>query len=380
MKSLLKFLQYLLPVISILLTVLCVEGLALYLLNYPPSWLKSAPPAPPLLSASRFEIKETLSETPILSDGHRTEEQEPAKLEMNFVFANNDALWMAPPGEVTEGIYRNPITGESWTVHVTTDKEGRRIEPWHEARKHTAKKHIFGIGCSMTWGQGLDDDETLLAQVSKNSPEWITYNASQAAYGPSEIITQLKNTPVLENIEPKDGIGIYFLYDFHFQRMFNTLWEVGTWREHGLVLNEYEKGKFESIGRVADVYPLWTFLSHIVVKDPFLRLIHFDWPQISPSRLDTLFRVVNEMKLLYKEKTRAENPFIVALWSIDENRNLMREALTRAEIPFLDYSETSMSIHIKGPGHIGDGHPTAEVNEKFAIALNRDLKNYLQLK
>ena len=187
---------------SVTLTLAFVEGGAqLYLklkgINHLQKFPKLTAPPP-----SEFERPESLSAFQVvqLADGWSYEN---TVLE-NTVYNNEGELWV-PPRSTAQlvDVIHIPTQKSIRQVEVTTDQRARRIPPWHIDRLRTAKRHIAIFGCSVVWVYGVSDEETLPAQLSKDSPDTISYNISAAGYGPSELLLRAQDGTALLTFTPR---------------------------------------------------------------------------------------------------------------------------------------------------------------------------------
>ena len=66
---------------------------------------------------------------------------------------------------------------------VITDSFTRRTFPGASEITHGVSCHIVAFGCSYTWGEGVNDDQTILAHFSLADRSLATFNLGVSAYG-----------------------------------------------------------------------------------------------------------------------------------------------------------------------------------------------------
>lgn len=361
--------------LSVILTLACVEGGAqLYLKLRGIDHFQKFPrlTAPP---PSEFERPESLSAFPIVQQAEGWS-YENTVLE-NTVYNNEGELWI-PPRSTAQlvDVIHIPTQESIRQVQVTTDQHARRIPPWHIDRLHTAQRHIAVFGCSVVWGYGVSDEETLPAQLSKDSPDTIGYNISAAGYGPSELLLRAQDGDSLADIHPEDGIGVYALLYDHPARFTNSAFMAGTWRHSGLTLNEVSPGRFTSRGPIRLAEPMWFWFAKIWSASALTRLSGTDLPLLTSARLDQMVRVIKALGETYQRKTALTNPFIVAILPSSSDMRPIRAALDRGKVPFIDYSRVNVPARLSGPFSLpGEIHPTPEALALIAQAMKRDLQN-----
>lgn len=98
-------------------------------------------------------------------------------------FAHNQVFWTADPNMDGQAMPHRE-TGGSFTV--STDGQGLRI-PRHEAAKPAGKKRLMALGCSTTFGWGVDDAKSYPARLqtrltAKGYDRWQVINGGQPGY------------------------------------------------------------------------------------------------------------------------------------------------------------------------------------------------------
>lgn len=265
---------------------------------------------------------------------------------------------------------------QSWTSEITIDEHGRRITPWRQDRIGAAKKHIFLFGCSITFGQGVNDDETFPYYLERERKDVVTYNAAIPGTSIMEAIVLAGQRSTFENVQPLDGIGVYAMFNDHFSRFFNSTFKVGDWRYWGMEWRETSPEHFETIGKLYATNPLWLLFSKIWFHSQTAKTFNLDFPIQTPERWDQFFRAVKHLRREYWQKTKPTNPFVVLFLPSGRIPRMALEAASRAEIPFIDYStETRNYFFEDSPYVLPDRHPSARFYENLGKTLARDLNH-----
>lgn len=354
------------------------EGVAALVLRANPGFRIRLPISSVSDFSSQYELKESLSQLPLLRSGPPLLHTISDPAEWRPVVEGDAGVWAPPAKAKYEAQFVSANTGKILrTVEETTDAQRRRVPPWQGARLSTARRHLMVLGCSLTWGEGVKDSEALPAQLSKGSDELVVHNAGYGGYGPAELLVRMKHGTLLNDLGPQEGAAVFYLHEHHFMRFFHSAQVAGTWRAHGLVVEERASG-FEAVGSIQQADPLWVFFSKLWIKDPLATIFHLDLPPITDARLDEFFRAVKEMEKIYRARTRPDNPFVVVLGTFVGASEPWRRALDRAKIFFLDYSKVDMGSRVAGSSTLPDNpHPSPEYYEKVALALKKDLKDAL---
>jgi len=98
-------------------------------------------------------------------------------------FAHNQVYWTADPNMDGQAMPHRE-TGDSFTV--STDANGVRV-PHHTVEKPAGKKRVMALGCSTTFGWGVDDAKSYPARLetrlrAKGYKNWQVINGGQPGY------------------------------------------------------------------------------------------------------------------------------------------------------------------------------------------------------
>ena len=112
----------------------------------------------------------------------------------------------------------------------TTDAYHRRITPVdHPEQRH---KFLLFFGCSMTFGLGVNDDETMPFYVAQYASHYRPYNYGVSGYGPHYMLAQLQRGDLPKEIHEHQGIAIYTFIDHHINRAIGTMRVYNQWEQH----------------------------------------------------------------------------------------------------------------------------------------------------
>lgn len=122
----------------------------------------------------------------------------------------------APPGKDTHIFHRvTKFDADLFDVRYSTNERGWRGLP--KAASDAANDLIL-FGCSMTFGHGLEDEQTWAWQLAKKlGPDWQLENYAASAYSANNMLCLLER----KLIEPPDGNNRYALFlaiDDHLRR------------------------------------------------------------------------------------------------------------------------------------------------------------------
>jgi lysophospholipase L1-like esterase len=98
-------------------------------------------------------------------------------------FAHNQVYWTADPGQEAKAVPHREVNG---SFVVSTDEHGLRV-PRHPVEKASGVKRIMTLGCSTTFGWGVDDAASYPARLEsrlkgKGYDQWEVINGGQPGY------------------------------------------------------------------------------------------------------------------------------------------------------------------------------------------------------
>jgi hypothetical protein len=250
-----------------------------------------------------------------------------------------------------------------YDVTYTVNDQGLRITP--TTQSEIAGSVLF-FGGSFTFGEGVNDDETLPYQLGKLSDgRYYVYNFGVAGYGPHQMLSALEHDIVarivMDDSSPK--IAIYQAIPDHIQRAAGLV----VWDKDGPRYaldsggNASFAGNFDD-GRIPGQ------LANQLNKSLIYKKI-FERPRgVKDGDVALFVGIVKRAKELLQEEYKSE--FHIIFWD-DPRNDIVENALSRLDdlnIPvhliteiLPDYAQDSSRYKIAN-----DGHPKAETHQKVA--------------
>ncbi len=163
-----------------------------------------------------------------------------------------------------------------YDVSCKTDAAGRRLTPC-DCRSEEANLALF-FGCSMTFGLGVEDGETLPARYCAHTPGSVSLNYGLAGYGSQQMWLQICRQGVLKEFGPRKGIIVYTFIDDHVNRLAGTPGIVSEW-PFPLPWLELRDGRVEYRGTFFDRAPLQYLFLHYVDRTHLARFVENRLPR-----------------------------------------------------------------------------------------------------
>lgn len=127
-------------------------------------------------------------------------------------YVKDDVLGTVP----AKGV-RVQAASRSYDVTYTIDSNGLRVAPSVQKDKHAGC--ILFFGCSMTFGEGLQDNETLPYQVGiQSGGQYRTFNFAFEGYGPHQMLAAIEQGRVRRVVDCSPEYAIYVAITDHVRR------------------------------------------------------------------------------------------------------------------------------------------------------------------
>jgi len=152
-------------------------------------------------------------------------------------FKKHDILGYSPPA------LANKIIGKKYydnqVVYDTTYSTDHNAQRCTFPRNPNVNKSVLFFGCSITFGDGINDEQTLPYQVGKLSKEKInTYNFGYSGYGPHQMLSALDHDLVDKVILEEPKYAIYSAIPGHIVRSSGLQSWLVTWHDPNYELDK----------------------------------------------------------------------------------------------------------------------------------------------
>ncbi|HOC74144.1 MAG TPA: hypothetical protein PKL54_15120, partial [Candidatus Hydrogenedentes bacterium] len=194
-----------------------------------------------------------------------------------------------------------------YDVRGRTDAAGRRLTPCTAEKGDDAPVAAF-FGCSMTFGQGVEDDETLPARFCAHAPDWQAVNYGVYGYGPQHMWLQICKNGALREFSGRRGVVVYSFIDHHLERLVGSPSVLSSWTLFSLPWLESENERIVHRGTFRDRSLVQDFYFRYVRRAHLTRFIENRLPSPKPAKerkdaaLDFLVRLVVECKQAAREQ------------------------------------------------------------------------------
>ena len=127
-----------------------------------------------------------------------------------------------------EGAHHVKVNGsEVFSAEYRIDEEGRRITPVEHPESRDKAALFFG--CSFTFGQGVEQDETLPACFGRECESLLPVNYAVGGYGPQHLWLQMNDPEFLRRVPRERGVVIYGFFNDHINRLLGNKRMIDDW-------------------------------------------------------------------------------------------------------------------------------------------------------
>jgi lysophospholipase L1-like esterase len=255
-----------------------------------------------------------------------------------------------------------------YDVTYGTDEFGRRRVP--NAPRSPARTVVF-FGCSLTFGVGLPDDQTLPALLQAHWADTEVVNYAAGGYGTQQVLALLTERDLRKEVHAPVKLGVYVFFPDHVRRTIGSMAVYNGWgaqMPHYVLESDHvvRHGNFTT-GRLGTA-----LLYEVLGLSPLATAFGLDLPRgTTQAHLDLTARIIEEAAAAFRSNFPGSELLVLMHPSYPGLEKEMEDRLTRARVRYLDYSNR---LDVKDTTlYLLDGHPSAKGNTMLADWLAEDL-------
>ncbi|MDG2381575.1 MAG: hypothetical protein P8N76_07865 [Pirellulaceae bacterium] len=280
-------------------------------------------------------------------------------------YENDPVVGYKPRAGCTVGSQKSKGLQPIYDVTYRIGEDGYRITP--ESQPEGEPVVLF-FGGSFTFGEGVNDDETLPNQFCLAAGGARVVNAGFCGYGPQQMLASLENGRWDSFLQGRDIIAIYVFIDDHVRRAIGSMYVVSRW---GSQMPCYQ---LESNGHVIRAK---SFLAErrilcglygLVATSNALRYLDVDLPhRIKPEYFALTAQIIEQSSRLLAAKSASSRMFVV-LYPDSTTGTTVARYLRDESIEIVDFSDLFSGDRDTYVIPF-DGHPNSIANQRLGFAL-----------
>ena len=257
-----------------------------------------------------------------------------------------------------------------YKVTYSTDEHSRRITPVQSVEK--PNKFILFFGCSFTFGEGVQDDETLPFFVGQLASRYRPYNYGVNGYGPQQMVAKLQQGDIRAEINEPEGILVYTFIDDHIHRVIGSQHVAQNWGRYMPYYALDSVGNLERRGDFVSARPGLALLFWLLKNSEIARYFEVGVPhRINDQDFNLTAKIFAESRSAFSQLFSGERFFVLIFPGSSWGKRLI-PYLEKDGVQYLDYSNlfdpAQTDLHIEQ-----DPHPTPKAYHMVAERLTRDL-------
>lgn len=251
---------------------------------------------------------------------------------------------------------------------VTTDKYSRRIT--HDIKSQEPKRSQYAVffGCSLIFGDGISDDETLPYIFERDNSQYQSYNYALPGSAPNIFLYFLSQRNLSQELDQSSGNVFYFYQTGHIQRanhhisIMSFSWPTPRYKWNDQNMLELDTS-FSLKNEITSFFSRsYLFRRGIKLFNPFA---------YSEDQFNKTCQMIYQIGLEVNKQLPKSN-FITVLYP-GESDSRMGECLKSKNVSVIDFSGIKRDPKLRT--HWDGGHPSKEENQVYSLLLLEALSN-----
>jgi hypothetical protein len=265
------------------------------------------------------------------------------------------------------------MPGKFKSTYITTPTGKRYTPPLYEK----VERDIIFYGCSFTYGEGVNNNQTIAYHVQEALPNTHAHNLGLSGYGPNEALDSVLNMDEIFREDPplKKPIGIYIYFKDHISRTtFNISHMYWTDILSLRTFTYNEDGSLKEAVFYREKHPIKYFLYSLVKVSRFTRILYLELvekaqraPSFNPKDIQDTMKIIKLTQDKFLERYPDGDFYVFTLDPDGESQNTY---MRKFGINILNDNDKGFD----GP-RLPDGHFSSIGNKMLADKIIELLKN-----
>ncbi len=262
-----------------------------------------------------------------------------------------------------------------WDVFYELDEEYlRRKTPLENIKKpKDVDRGFIMLGDSRVFGEGLNDNETLAAQLGQKIKNVRFYNYAIPGLFPGEALDRIRLIKAAgpgQEIQENKNTLIYFYSPYHIYRSVGALNQIAFWGYKKPYYYKNENGEIVQKETIKSAMPIRSWFADIFSAKKITQYYRLNWPRITEQDWEFFIDLMKQIKQ-NGDRLKVDKFYVIIYPGYDPTASDFIRHLEKAGIPYISYAHWRIDQLTNGITAIpNEGHPTAEYNRILAQALS----------
>jgi hypothetical protein len=259
-----------------------------------------------------------------------------------------------------------------YNVVYSIDEYHRRVTPVTAPQQRS--KSLLFFGDSFTFGEGVNDDETLPYHVARLATEYQPYNYGLSGYGPQQMLAKLQSDDLTREVPEQDAIAIYVFIDGHIERALGSMYVYNTWGDQMPYYSLDWQDNLVRNGNFTTGRPLRSAFYTALAQSEIARYYNVNIPpRLAEQHYGFAARIIAEARDEFETRFGSDDFYVVIYPDEGDYVEDMIPHFERLGLQYLNYDEMMKLSVEDGLAIAGDGHPTGTAHKLVAEWIVTDL-------
>jgi len=259
-----------------------------------------------------------------------------------------------------------------YQIRFQTDSNHLRVTPGIDA---DASRYALFFGCSMTFGEGVESNQTIPYYFGQADPTFHPYNLAFSGYGPQQMLARLRQDSLRRFVTQPTGAAYYLFIPDHVNRVIQSLTNYAYNRGNAPYFYLDGADSLRYGGLFREGRKTRNAVYEVLSRSNVLKLFKIGYPfRLGPADYQLTAEVLAASARAYGRQF-GNDQFYVVLYPGTPPLPELVARLKARNVKILDYSRLFNPFQ-KGYSIPDDEHPTPLANQVLVAQLVKDLPRF----
>jgi hypothetical protein len=277
-----------------------------------------------------------------------------------------------------DSVYHHVLVKDNDTVYdvrSSIDSNCLRINPDHQLEND---QFALFFGCSIAFGEGLDDNETLPYHFQESSGKYNSYNLAFSGYGTNHMLARMEYQDLSKIVVEQNGKAFYIFFWDHIFRSIGSMEHYCGWVSNAPYYT-FDDGELIRKKAFKNGRYLLSETYEAIYQTNIIKKFGINFPlALNTEHYHLVTEMILQSKIEYREQFGNDDFYVVFYPTYaDYTPEQLKQFQSILEEKGIDYLDLNDFLDY-GPEHTlgGDPHPSSNTNQIVA----KELLNRVTLK